>query len=147
MTTEPVPLRRMAALSLVAFEVALNTSASNGGAPPTAEVAYTVGRLAMAAPGTAARCPHVRAALAPEVLAVVIAHVSAVPATPPAAPRPEAVDSPMGSTAAARLLGVTTAAVRAAAQRGTLRGAKSAVTGEWTFSAADVAEYGRTHGR
>src|SRR5947209_4806996 len=112
----------MAALSVLAFEAALSAGGRNGGSQPAPDVRYTIGRLAMAAPDTAARCPHVRTALDPAVLAVVIAHVSARPATPPAATPPQPADSAMGSTEAARLLGITSQAVRAAAKRGTLRG-------------------------
>src|SRR5258708_1954292 len=76
MTVPDVP--RMAHLSLLAFEAALTAQARNG-AGPSADVVYTIGRLALTVPETASRCPAVRAALPPDVLAVVVmAQVSAV---------------------------------------------------------------------
>jgi hypothetical protein len=145
MAEPAVPLARMAHLTLVAFECALSAGDGNGGAAPTAEVRYTLGRLALAAPGTAARCPHVRHALPPDALAFVLA--SAAPATPPAPPATCAADSGtarVGARAAARRLGVSAQAVRAAAKRGTLPGARDKVTGEWRFTRAAVDDYRRT---
>jgi hypothetical protein len=140
---EVVPLARMAALSVLAFEAALSAQSSNG-AGPTGEVRYTLGRLAMAAPATAARCPHVRAVLPAEVLAAVTAQVSVRPATPdrPQPPRPA-----VSVQEAARALAITPAAVRAAAGRGRLRGSKSRATGEWSFAVADLETYRRTRAK
>jgi hypothetical protein len=96
----------MAHLSLCAFEAAFAAQGANGGSQPTADVRYTLGRLAMAAPGTAARLPRVRAALDPVTLAAVIAQVGARPGTPPAPQPAEPADSEvLSSGAAARLLG------------------------------------------
>jgi hypothetical protein len=160
MAEPTVPLPRMAALTLLLCEAGLGAlSGGNGGAAPTAELRYVLGRLSAAAPATALRCPHVRAALPPDALAAAMAATRPA-AQPPgpadsdtadpagtAAPRvPGAHAGTLGATAAAGLLGVSPQAVRAAAGRGTLRGRKSRITGEWTFTRTDVQEYGR-HGR
>jgi hypothetical protein len=146
MTEPAVSLERMAHLTLLLCEAGLGALADgNGGAAPTAELRYVLGRLSTAAPGTALRCPRVRASLPPEALAAAIAQVSAAPATPPAAPPPQAADSLLGSTAAARALGISGAAVRAAAARGSLRGQRDRITGAWVFTASAVKEYRRDH--
>jgi hypothetical protein len=156
MGDQPVSIARMAALNLVAWEVAFTANGANGGMVPAPEVRYTVSRLAMAAPHMARRLPRVRTMLPPDVLAIVLAN--SLPATPPAPGAPGAADSAMvvpaaagpaavGTAAAAALLSVTGQAVRRAAARGTLRGAKSKTTGAWQFSPAAVEEYRRARGR
>jgi hypothetical protein len=146
--TEAVPLERMAALSLAAFEAALRAQARNG-SQPTAEVRYTIGRLAMAAPDAAARWPRVLAALPPEVRAAVIAQVGTAPATPAGPPGPDTADSErvVGTTAAARLLGRSGQAVRAAVKRGTLPGTKRPRDGVWVFARADLESYRESHAK
>jgi hypothetical protein len=144
--TEPLSVADMADVTLKLAELALTAADSNGGAAASPRVRYVLARLALAAPGTAARLPHVRNALDPAVLATVLA--STRPATPPAPPRPDPADSQrLGTAAAAARLGISGAAVRAAAKRGSMRGQRDRVTGRWSFAAADVTEYGRANGQ
>jgi hypothetical protein len=141
---EPVPLARMAHLTLCAFESALSAAGRNGAAP-AADVVWTLGRLAAVAPHTALRCPHVKAAMDPVDVATAYALAGARPATPPAPPAPDTADSVLGTAEAARALGISGQAVRRAAARGTLRGQHDRITGAWVFTRAAVAEYGRAH--
>jgi excisionase family DNA binding protein len=128
----------MAALSLAAFEVALSAGPGNGGAAPSAEVRYTIGRLAVAAPHMALRLPHVRAAMDPVDLATARALVTPQAATP-APPQPP--EPPVSVQQVARVLAISPQAVRAAAKRGTLRGQRDRITGEWRFKSEDVETY------
>lgn len=154
MADPPLTVADMAATTLLLAELALSTAAGNGGAAVNARVRYTLSRVSLANPETALRCPHVRAVLSPETLAVVLSQASARPATQPAAPPPETADSgaaaaagTVNTAAAARLLGVSPQAVRAAAKRGTLRGQHDRITGAWVLTRAAVEEYAHARGR
>src|SRR5262249_50213937 len=140
---------QMAAVTLKLAEMALSTADGNGGTVPAAEVRYVLGRLALASPETAARCPRVRVALPPEALAVVLSLASARPAMPPAEQQPQTGDSGtrLSTRQAAEHVGVSQQAIRQAAARGSLPGVKSRATGEWSFAANDVKEYARAKRR
>jgi len=144
---EPSP-ERQRQLTLMLFEVALSTSARNGRALPD-DVVWLLTRLALNAPGTAARLPHVMAGLTPEVrtavtrlasqrMAQVASHAQRSDSRTVAAPTVLSV----GQAAAA--LRISSHGVRAACRRGSLHAVKDA-TGEWRISAADV-EARRPHG-
>ena len=149
--TGPVSVRRMAELSLAAFEVALLAGPGNGGGQASAEVRWTLSRLAQAAPGMALRLPTVRRLIDPVVLATVTAQVRAQAGTPqPVQPHVPAQSetASVGAAKAARAAGVSPRAARAAAQRGTLPGRKHPHTGEWLFNMEDVRAYaGKRRGR
>ncbi len=140
MTVPDVP--RMAHLSLLAFEAALTAQARNG-AGPSADVVYTIGRLALTVPETASRCPAVRAALPPDVLAVVVmAQVSAV-AGSGMADGGEVRAVSVGVPAAAVAIGVSERRVRQLCQAGALAAARHPHTGKWRVQADAVEEYAR----
>jgi hypothetical protein len=135
---------RVCHLDVLAWEAALGPAAGNGRALP-ADVVWTVSRRALAAPVTAARCPHLRAALPPGVLAAVLRAAGAVPVTPLAAPASQEARSGTGrewltSREAARALGLTVHGARAAARRGRLTAARGP-GGEWRIDPASVTEY------
>src|SRR5262249_11130744 len=69
------------------------------------------------------------------------------PATVPPQPQPQTADSVLGTAEAARQLGISGQAVRAAAKRGTLAGQHDRITGAWVFAASAVARYGREHAK
>lgn len=138
--TPPTPDRQRE-LALLAFEAALRRWSADG-AQPNDDVRWLVARLALSAPAVAARCGRVLAVLDPETRAAVRCRVT-VPVTelavPPGDPAPSVQVS---ATAAARMLGMSNAGVRAAARRGRLPGTRSE-SGRWHLRVQDVEEYGR----
>ena len=116
-------------------------------------VVWLVSYRALAAPGTAAHCPNVRAALPADVLAAVL-RLAEVPAsvTPlaagasqEAASEAEAGRSWLTTREAARALGCTAHGARAACRRGRLAG--TVVDGKWRIDPASLEEYRRSHAR
>jgi hypothetical protein len=141
-------MERMRALTLFAFEVALGVEARNGAVLPD-DVRWLLAMLALGDPATAVHLPHVRAALDPPVLATVrrLAPGRVTPVAGRAShPPPSMVKEAVPVSEAARLLGLTPHAVRAACRRGSLPGTKNAA-GDWVISRAAAIEYGRTHAK
>jgi len=154
---EPSP-ERQRAIVLMLTEVALSSSARNGRALPD-DVAWLLTRLALNAPGTAARLPRVMAGLSPEVRAAVTrlagqtSHAARSDVPPGAPASVEWAGSPgrdgraagaapaqvLSVRQAAASLRISSHAVRAAARRGSLKAVKDA--GRWTFTAAAVDAY------
>ena len=143
---------RWAHLDVLAWEAFLaSAQAARNGHALAADVAWLVSYRALAAPGTAARCPHVLAALPTDVLAAVLRLAGAVTPLARATSQEAASEVPAGRPwvtipEAARALGVGRHGARAACRRGALTAARGP-NGEWRIDREALDEYRRTHGK
>jgi hypothetical protein len=144
---------RVCELDLLAWEAALQAAAAtrNGHGLP-ADAVWVISARALAAPATAARCPHVRAALPADVRAAVLRMAAdhqgvrqlAGEASEPAHSPP--TDRPWTTAEAATALRITTHGARDACRRGALTADHDPATGRWRIAAGSVAQYqGRPH--
>jgi hypothetical protein len=119
----------------------LRLQSRDGYPPPGEDVRRALTWLALAAPGTAARCPRLLELCGPQARATVLALASATPASAFAPQHAGQASSAVGVKGAADLLGISPQAVRLAAAKGSLTATKHPATGEWRFSVADVEAY------
>jgi hypothetical protein len=123
-------------------ELALTTYTGNGRAVPP-DVAYVLAAIALGAPATAARCPHLLAVLATDVRATVFGLASAPRATGSGTGWPVLADSLTAGEAAQRL-GITADAVRKRCRRGQLAATKH-LTDAWRIDPASIEPNGAQH--
>jgi hypothetical protein len=143
---------RLAALRVLLLEAALAGHAGNGTRLPD-DLSWLAVHDAVRSPATAARCPNLRAVLPPGVAAAVTRLAAEASQAAGSEPLPAPVASPappppalLSTAGAAAALGVTSHAVAAACRRGSLPAVHGG-DGRWVIAAADLEEYGRTHGK